>query len=121
MPKAHVHPYIPNTMPETKLKMLQEIGIQTIDELYSDVPKQFRLKKKLNLPVALSEHEVREHVEHLLSKNKNSRDMPIFLGAGCWPHHVPAVVDNIVQRSEFLTSYTPYQPEVSQGMLQAMF
>jgi len=121
LPEAHVHPYIPNAMPETKQKMLQEIGIKNIDELYSDVPKQFRLKKKLNLPAALSEHEAREHVESLLSKNKTNRDMPIFLGAGCWPHHVPAAVDSIVQRTEFLTSYTPYQPEISQGMLQAMF
>ncbi len=101
--------------------MLQEIGVETIDDLYSDVPKQFRLKKKLKLPAALSEYEVRENVERLLSKNKSSRDMPIFLGAGCWPHHVPAAVDSIVQRTEFLTSYTPYQPEISQGMLQAMF
>lgn len=121
MPKAQVHPYIPNAMPETKQKMLQEIGIKTIDELYSDVPKQFRLKKKLNLPAALSEHEVGERVERLLTKNKSNRDMPVFLGAGCWPHHVPAAVDSIVQRTEFLTSYTPYQPEISQGMLQAMF
>jgi glycine dehydrogenase subunit 1 len=108
-------------MPETKQKMLQEIGVETIDDLYSDIPKQFRLKKKLKLPAAMSEHEVRERMERLLRKNKSNRDMPIFLGAGCWPHHVPAAVDNIVQRTEFLTSYTPYQPEISQGMLQAMF
>jgi len=69
----------------------------------------------------MSEHNVRKHTEALLSKNKNISDMPTFLGAGCWPHYVPAVVDNIVQRTEFLTSYTPYQPEISQGMLQAMF
>ena len=61
------------------------------------------------------------HVEALLSKNKSCNTMPIFLGAGCWPHYVPAVVQEIVSRSEFLTSYTPYQPEVSQGMLQALF
>jgi glycine dehydrogenase subunit 1 len=69
----------------------------------------------------LSEFEVKKHVENLLSNNKTCNDMPVFLGEGCWPHYVPAVVKEIVQRSEFLTSYTPYQPEISQGMLQALF
>ncbi len=121
MPKAQVHPYIPNSVPETKQQMMQQIGIKTIDELYSDIPPKLRLKRKLNLPKAMSEQQVREHVETLLSKNKNTRNMSTFLGAGCWPHYVPAAVDNITQRSEFLTSYTPYQPEISQGMLQALF
>lgn len=69
----------------------------------------------------MSELEVKKHVEALLSKNKTCNEMPTFLGAGCWPHYVPAVVKEIVQRSEFLTAYTPYQPEISQGMLQALF
>jgi len=89
--------------------------------LYADVPKKYRLKQPLNLPEALPELEVKKHVESLLSENKTCKDMPIFLGAGCWPHYVPAVVKEIVQRSEFLTAYTPYQPEISQGMLQALF
>jgi glycine dehydrogenase subunit 1 len=101
--------------------MMEELGIRSIEELYVDVPKKFRLKRRLNLPPPTSEHEVRRHVEGLLAKNKTSRDMPLFLGAGCWPHYVPAVVDAIVQRGEFLTSYTPYQPEISQGILQALF
>jgi len=101
--------------------MMQEIGIEKIEELYADIPEKYRLKKPLNLPEALSEFEVKKHVEALLSKSKTSNDMPIFLGAGCWPHYVPAVVKEIVQRSELLTSYTPYQPEASQGMLQALF
>jgi len=101
--------------------MMKHVGIKTIDELYADVPAKFRLKRKLNLPNALSEHEVREQVETLLHKNTSSGDIPVFLGAGCWPHHIPAAVDNITQRTEFLTSYTPYQPEISQGMLQALF
>ncbi len=100
---------------------MTQIGINTIDELYSDVPKRLMLQKKLNLPRAMSEQEVRQHIEALLSKNKNTQDMPTFLGAGCWPHYIPAVVGSIVQRSEFLTSYTPYQPEISQGMLQSLF
>ncbi|MDH5793442.1 MAG: aminomethyl-transferring glycine dehydrogenase subunit GcvPA [Candidatus Bathyarchaeota archaeon] len=117
----HNHPYIPNSQPEIKKEMMQEIGIKSIDELYADIPEKYRLKKPLNIPEALSEFEVKRHVETLLSKNKTCNDMPVFLGAGCWPHYVPAVVKEIVQRSEFLTAYTPYQPEISQGMLQALF
>ena len=117
----HNHPYIPNSQPEIKKEMMQEIGIKSIDELYADIPEKYRLKKPLNIPEALSEFEVKRHVETLLSKNKTNSDMPVFLGAGCWPHYVPAVVKEIVQRSEFLTAYTPYQPEISQGMLQALF
>lgn len=79
------------------------------------------LKRRLNLPSPTSEYEVKCTVESLLGKNKTSRDMPIFLGAGCWSHYVPAVVENITQRTELLTSYTPYQPEISQGMLQILF
>jgi glycine dehydrogenase subunit 1 len=101
--------------------MMEEIGIQSIEELYVDVPKRFRLKRRLNLPGPTPEHEVRKRVEKLLTKNQSNQDMPVFLGAGCWPHYVPAVVDTIVQRAEFLTSYTPYQPEISQGILQALF
>ncbi|MGA2767942.1 MAG: aminomethyl-transferring glycine dehydrogenase subunit GcvPA [Candidatus Bathyarchaeia archaeon] len=116
------HPYIPNSVADTKREMMQELGIESVDELYADVPEKYRLEKTLNLPErALSEFEVKRHVEALLSKNKSCNDMPTFLGAGCWPHYVPAVVQEIVGRSEFLTSYTPYQPEVSQGMLQALF
>lgn len=101
--------------------MLQEIGVENIDELYGDVPKKFMLKRRLNLPPPTSEYEVKRHVETLLAKNKNSLNMLTFLGAGCWPHYVPAVVENILQRTELLTSYTPYQPEISQGMLQLLF
>ena len=117
----HGHPYIPNSVPAIKQEMMQEIGVKSIDELYADIPEKYRLKKPLNLPEALSEFEVKKHVEALLSKNRTYSDMSVFLGAGCWPHYVPAVVKNIVQRSELLTSYTPYQPEISQGMLQALF
>lgn len=117
----HNHPYIPNSQPEIKQEMMHGIGIDSIDELYADISEKYHLRKSLNLPKALSEFEIKKHVEALLSKNKTCRDMPIFLGAGCWPHYVPAVVKEIVQRSEFLTAYTPYQPEISQGMLQALF
>ena len=117
----NTHPYIPNSLPEVKQEMMQEIGIKSIDELYVDIPEKYRLKKSLNLPEALSEFEVKKHVEALLSKNRTCSDMPVFLGAGCWPHYVPAVVREIVQRGELLTCYTPYQPEIAQGMLQALF
>ncbi len=121
MPTLNAHPYIPNSVAKTKQEMMREIGIKSIEELYADVPKKFRLKRRLNLPKPTPEHEVKRRVEALLCKDKSSRNMPTFLGAGCWPHHVPALVDAIVQRTEFLTSYTPYQPEISQGMLQALF
>jgi len=119
--KSFVHPYIPNSTPELKKQIMKEIGIKDIEELYSDVPPKFRLKKKLKLPNSMTEQEVRSYIEKLLRKNKGLQDMPIFLGAGCWPHYVPAAVEEIIQRTEFLTSYTPYQPEVSQGILQALF
>jgi len=100
---------------------MKQISTQSIEELYADVPRKFRLKKKLDLPNSMSEHEVKKFIETLLSKNVTSREMPVFLGAGCWPHYVPAVVEEIIQRTELLTSYTPYQPEISQGLLQALF
>jgi glycine dehydrogenase subunit 1 len=121
MPTSHSYTYIPNAVPETKQEMMKEIGIMCIEELYADVPEKFRLKRRLDLPRPTPEHEVRQQVLALLSKNRDCGNMPTFLGAGCWPHCVPAVVDSVVQRAEFLTSYTPYQPEVSQGILQAMF
>lgn len=118
----NAHPYIPNSVPEIKEEMMREIGITQIDQLFRDIPERCLLKKKLNLPEhGLSEYEVRKHVENLLSNTKTCSNMPLFLGAGCWPHYVPAVVEEISRRSEFLTSYTPYQPEISQGMLQTLF
>lgn len=116
------HPYIPNSVPQVKEEMMREIGITQIDELYRDVPEKFLLRKKLNIPDhGLPEFDVRKHMKRLLSRNKISDETADFLGAGCWPHYVPSVVEDIVGRSEFLTSYTPYQPEISQGMLQALF
>jgi glycine dehydrogenase subunit 1 len=117
----HAHPYIPNSHQKIKTEMMKELGIDNIDELYRDIPEKYFLKKPLTLPKTMSEFHIRKHIETLLSKNKTYNDMPIFLGAGCWPHYIPAVVKEIVQRSEFLTSYTPYQPEISQGILQALF
>jgi len=115
-----VHPYIPNSR-ETRESMLREIGLEDIDELFVDIPAEIRLKRRLNLPSTMSEIDVINHVRAILSKNRSFTKMPSFLGGGVWPHHVPPHVRQIVRRSEFLTSYTPYQPETSQGMLQALF
>lgn len=116
------HPYIPNSLPAIKMEMLREMGLSNIEELFADIPQEFRLRKSLNMPQKpISEFEVRKQVESLLSRNKTSKDMPNFLGAGCWSHYIPAAVGDIVSRSELYTSYTPYQPEISQGMLQALF
>lgn len=120
--RARVHPYIPNSVTDTRREMIRELGIDDVEDLYSDLQERFRLKKTLDMPQKpLPEIKVKKHVEALLSKNKSGSSMPMFLGAGCWPHYVPAVVQEIVGRSEYLTSYTPYQPEASQGMLQALF
>jgi len=115
------HPLVPNSTSDNWLEMLRELGIETVDDLYSDVPEKFLLRSKLDLPGQLSEAEVYEHISKILDKNKSATEMPVFLGAGAWFHYVPAVVSEIISRSEFLTSYTPYQPEASQGILTALF
>ncbi|MEM3047830.1 MAG: aminomethyl-transferring glycine dehydrogenase subunit GcvPA [Candidatus Bathyarchaeia archaeon] len=116
-----VHHYIPNSSPETLKMMLDEMRLNSIDELYTDIPDRVRLRGRLNIPKAMSEYEVERHVEELLLRNKTVFDAPCFLGGGCWPHYVPAAVEMVVGRSEFATSYTPYQAEASQGILQALF
>ncbi len=114
------NPYIPNT-PEIREKMLQEIGISRLDELFVDISPEVKLKRKLKLPPAASEIWVMNQVKSILSKNIPFTKMLSFVGGGVWPHHIPPHVRYLVQRSEFLTSYTPYQAETSQGMLQALF
>ncbi|MCW3988704.1 MAG: aminomethyl-transferring glycine dehydrogenase subunit GcvPA [Candidatus Bathyarchaeota archaeon] len=114
------HPYLPNSVPYIKEKMMEEMGIKSIDDLYVDIPADLRFEKELDVPGPFTEAEVKKHVSGLLEKNW-SLAAPPFLGGGVWPHYVPAVVDEIVHRAEFLTSYTPYQPEISQGILQAIF
>jgi len=101
-----IHPYIPNSVPETKEKMLKEIGVKSIEDLFSAIPKVLQVDGTLDLPAAKSEYEIRKHVRKLLSKNRTSEEMLSFLGAGCWPHYVPAVCDEINSRSEFVTAYT---------------
>jgi glycine cleavage system P protein (glycine dehydrogenase) subunit 1 len=99
--------------------MLAEIGVSTIDELFRDIPAGVRYGRELAIGPALTEAELQRHLEELASKNVV--DEICFLGAGIYDHHVPAVVDAVLQRGELLTAYTPYQPEMSQGVLQAVF
>lgn len=114
------HPYLPNSVPEIKERMMDEIGIESIDDLYSDIPSDLIFRGELTIPGPHTEQEVKAHITSLLEKN-TSLKCPPFIGGGVWPHYVPSVVDEIIHRAEFLTSYTPYQPEISQGILQAIF
>jgi glycine dehydrogenase subunit 1 len=101
-----VHPYIPNSVPRVIEQMLEEIGAETIEELFRDIPKRIRIKGKMDLPEPfLSEYDLKMHVEGLLKKNSTCLDYLNFLGAGCYQHYVPAICDDINQRGEFLTAY----------------
>lgn len=101
--------------------MLAEIGVGSIEELFADIPESLRLREPLALDPPRAEQEVFEELRSLAARNVSVEQELSFLGGGMYDHYVPAVVDSITQRSEFLTPYTPYQPEVSQGTLQAMF
>jgi len=101
--------------------MLDEIGVMSIEQLFADVPGPLRLDRPLALPAGLSELEVYEHLRELAARNVSAEDELCFLGAGMYDHYVPALIDTLLSRSEFLTPYTPYQPEISQGGLQVMF
>ncbi|KON30363.1 glycine dehydrogenase [miscellaneous Crenarchaeota group-15 archaeon DG-45] len=102
----HVHPYIPNSVPEIRDEMLKEIGAGSVDELLSVIPERLRLNRALDLPEPLpAEHELRGHVERILSRNKACKEYLSFLGGGCWQHYVPAVCDEIGHRAEFVTAY----------------
>src|SRR6187397_1521543 len=101
--------------------MLAAIGVSSIDELFQDIPEAVRLDRALDLEPALSEPELVAHLEELAAKNLDTGRELSFLGAGIYDHYVPAVVDTVLARGEFLTAYTPYQPEMSQGVLQAIF
>jgi glycine cleavage system P protein (glycine dehydrogenase) subunit 1 len=104
-----------------RAEMLAQIGAGTIDELFEDIPAGVRLDRPLDLPDGAPESEVYERMAAFAARNANAESEITFLGAGMYDHYVPAIVDSIIQRSEFLTPYTPYQPEISQGTLQAMF
>lgn len=110
--------FIPNS--EIKNEMLKELNLKNIDELFLDIPKEIKVKK-LDIQKGLSQQETEHKLQKIASKNKSYNDILSFLGGGIKPHYIPAIVESITSRSEFFTSYTPYQPEASQGFLQAMF
>jgi glycine dehydrogenase subunit 1 len=113
--------YLPLT-PQDRASMLATIGANSVDDFYTDVPKSARLKAKIaGLPDHQGELAVERHMMKLAAKNRSASSGPFFVGAGAYKHHVPASVDMIIQRSEFLTTYTPYQPEIAQGTLQSLF
>jgi glycine dehydrogenase subunit 1 len=101
--------------------MLKKVGASSVDDLFSDIPPGLRLRRELELPEGESEYLVRREVQEKLSSNSTPPKALCFLGGGVWPHYVPAAVESIASRQEFYTSYTPYQAEISQGMLQALF
>jgi glycine dehydrogenase subunit 1 len=101
-----------------KKSMLDSIGVSSVEELFKDIPDSIKLSKKLDLPEKMSEQEVLKHMHELAGKNKHLHN---YTGAGSYGHYIPAVIDHLTSRSEFYTAYTPYQPEVSQGTLTAIF
>jgi glycine dehydrogenase subunit 1 len=112
--------YLPLT-PDDRAQMLGVIGAATIDDLFVDVPAAARKQDLFDLPLHAGELEVERELGALAARNRPAGEGPFFCGAGAYRHHVPASVDHIIQRSEFLTSYTPYQPEIAQGTLQVLF
>jgi glycine dehydrogenase subunit 1 len=112
--------YLPMTEQDKK-DMMSTIGIDSIDELFQDIPEQVRFKGELNITDAIPEPELTKKMSNLAAKNVNIQDYTSFLGAGVYDHYIPSIVDHVISRSEFYTAYTPYQPEISQGELQAIF
>ena len=112
--------YLPLT-PDDRAAMLAAIGAKSVDDLFVDVPQAARRDGVVDLPRVMGELEVERSLKRMAGKNTVAGDAPFFCGAGAYRHHVPATVDHIIQRSEFLTSYTPYQPEIAQGTLQYLY
>ncbi|MBV1704029.1 MAG: glycine dehydrogenase, partial [Hyphomicrobiales bacterium] len=112
--------YLPHTEAD-RAAMLAAIGAASVDDLFADVPADLLLRAPLDLPTAKSEAAVERALAAMAARNITASAAPSFCGAGAYRHHVPATVDHLIQRSEFLTSYTPYQPEISQGTLQTLF
>ncbi|MBV8695973.1 MAG: glycine dehydrogenase, partial [Ktedonobacteraceae bacterium] len=112
--------YIANT-PQEQQAMLQSMGLSSLEDLLETVPENVRLDRPLDLPLAMAEPDLKRLLNTMAARNKNLDTMISFLGAGTYDHAIPSVVPHLQRRSEFVTSYTPYQPEVSQGMLQAIY
>jgi len=119
--RPSVHPYIPNSAPENKRRMLEAIGVRDVDDLYDCIPESLKFKGEMNLPQPLSsECELKRHVDGLLGRNITSGEYLNFLGAGCWQHYVPAICDEVNGRAEFLTAYAG-EPYEDHGRFQALF
>ncbi|TDL82331.1 aminomethyl-transferring glycine dehydrogenase subunit GcvPA [Peribacillus frigoritolerans] len=114
------HRYLPMTEQDQQ-EMLDAVGVSSIDELFSDIPESVRFQGEYKIKQAKSETELVGELSELASKNKDLRSNASFLGAGVYDHYMPIIVDHVISRSEFYTAYTPYQPEISQGELQAIF
>ncbi|MBE7635577.1 aminomethyl-transferring glycine dehydrogenase subunit GcvPA [Sneathiella sp. P13V-1] len=112
--------YMPHTA-EQRREMLEKVGVGSVDDLFADIPASARVEGLLDLPTHKTELEVDRRMHAYGRKNLSPAGIPFFIGGGAYRHHVPTVVDHLIQRSEFLTAYTPYQPEISQGTLQALF
>ncbi|MFT9849381.1 aminomethyl-transferring glycine dehydrogenase subunit GcvPA [Aneurinibacillus sp. REN35] len=112
--------YLPMTEADRQ-EMLADLGITNIAELFADIPESIRFKGELEIPEAIPETELTKHMGRMAGKNVNALDYACFLGAGTYDHYIPSVVNHVISRSEFYTAYTPYQPEISQGELQAIF
>ncbi|TYR82433.1 aminomethyl-transferring glycine dehydrogenase subunit GcvPA [Priestia megaterium] len=115
-----VHRYLPMTEEDQK-EMLAKIGVNSVDELFSDIPESVRFQGEYNIKKAASESQLVKELTQLAGKNANVKEYTSFLGAGVYDHYMPVIVDHVISRSEFYTAYTPYQPEISQGELQAIF
>ena len=113
-------PYVPHTEKDIR-EMLRAIGAKSVEDLFRVVPEELRLKRPLVLPAGLSEQELVAEMKKLSATNATVDDHISFIGAGAYNHYIPSVLNHILLRSEFYTSYTPYQPEISQGTLQAVF
>lgn len=112
--------YLPDTKEDIE-EMLAVVGVDSVDDLFLDIPKAIRVDDELAIPAAMAEGELLRHMQQLAAKNTTSTNLPVFLGAGVYDHTIPSVVDAVISRSEFYTAYTPYQAEASQGELQAIF
>ncbi|MGH7771055.1 MAG: glycine dehydrogenase, partial [Candidatus Binatia bacterium] len=112
--------YTPHTNSD-KEQMLRTIGLNQVEELFAHIPQSLREQARISLQPGLTEVKVKRHMAALAARNASAQDWSFFLGGGIYHHTIPSVVDAVISRSEFSTSYTPYQPEVSQGTLQAIY
>ncbi len=115
-----MHRYIPNTEADSR-EMLKIMGMESIEDLFQDIPNELILNRKLHIEDPMSETDIEKHFREMGKRNKDTDELICFLGAGAYDHYIPAIIKHLAKRSEFYTAYTPYQPEISQGTLQAIF